>query len=43
MLNVKNHSSYEVRISLSKKKDKSPKVLTFETDGKFIDEMEPLL
>ena len=42
VLNVKNHSSYEVRISLSKKKDKSPRVLTFETDGKFIDDMEPL-
>lgn len=42
VLNIKNRSTYEVRISLSKKKDKSPKILNFETDGKFVDEMEPL-
>ena len=42
VLNIKNHSTYEVRISLSKKKDKEPKILNFETDGKFIDEYEAL-
>ena len=42
VLNVKNHSCYEVRISLSKKKDKSPRLLTFETDGKFVDDFEAM-
>jgi hypothetical protein len=40
VLNVKNKSTYEAKISLSKKKDKSAKLLNFETDGKFIDAVE---
>lgn len=42
VMSIKNHPSYEVRISLSKKKDKSPRILTFETDGKFIDDFEAM-
>lgn len=40
VLSIKNKPTYEARISLSKKKDKSAKFLNFEVDGKFLDAVD---
>lgn len=44
VLNIKNKSTYQARIAkkggLFGKKEKSAKLLNFETDGKFIDEID---